>query len=176
MSSPTHSPAHSPTHATTEQEMELTDSLSRTYTGQEMEDAPGLTGLADEFDFGAIGDELGPEARLLTYYGHLLLWLLLWLQVTMAQLGRRTLRARRCSLYCMWSQRSLTDMVTASTVVAACLTPHLWLQPPSPVVAAPLSLCSPTVADALEVRAADVRRNQRRGHGPGGDPAPPGHP
>jgi len=28
---------------------------------QEMEDAPGLTGLADEFDFGAIGDELGPE-------------------------------------------------------------------------------------------------------------------
>jgi len=44
-----------------QQEMELTDSLSRTYTGQEMEDAPGLTGLADEFDFGAIGDELGPE-------------------------------------------------------------------------------------------------------------------
>jgi len=28
---------------------------------QEMEEAPGLTGLADEFDFGAIGDELGPE-------------------------------------------------------------------------------------------------------------------
>jgi len=28
---------------------------------QEMEDAPGLTGLADGFDFGAIGDELGPE-------------------------------------------------------------------------------------------------------------------
>mmetsp|Transcript_64574 Transcript_64574/g.155777 ORF Transcript_64574/g.155777 Transcript_64574/m.155777 type:complete len:301 (-) Transcript_64574:188-1090(-) len=28
---------------------------------QEMEDAPGLSGLADEFDFGAIGDELGPE-------------------------------------------------------------------------------------------------------------------
>ena len=45
------------------QEMELTDSLSRTYTGQEMEDAPGLSGLADEFDFGAIGDELGPEVR-----------------------------------------------------------------------------------------------------------------
>jgi len=44
-----------------QQEMELTDSLSRTYTGQEMEDAPGLSGLADEFDFGAIGDELGPE-------------------------------------------------------------------------------------------------------------------
>jgi len=48
------------------QEMELTDSLSRTNAGQEMEDAPGLTGmaeqgLADEFDFGAIGDELGPE-------------------------------------------------------------------------------------------------------------------
>ena len=64
--------------------MELTDSLSRTYTGQEMEDAPGLTGMADEFDFGAIGDELGPEARLLTYYGHLLLWLLLWLHVTVA--------------------------------------------------------------------------------------------
>ena len=45
------------------QEMELTDSLSRPYTGQEMEDAPGLSGLADEFDFGAIGDELGPEVR-----------------------------------------------------------------------------------------------------------------
>ena len=45
------------------QEMELTDSLSRTYTGQEMEDAPGLSGLADEFDFGAIGDELGAEVR-----------------------------------------------------------------------------------------------------------------
>ena len=42
--------------------MELTDSLSRTYTGQELEEAPALTGLADEFDFGAIGDELGPEA------------------------------------------------------------------------------------------------------------------
>ena len=59
--------------------MELTDSLSRTNAGQEMEDAPGLTGmaeqgLADEFDFGAIGDELGPEAPLhnFTYYGHLL--------------------------------------------------------------------------------------------------------
>ena len=45
--------------------MELTDSLSRASTSQEMEEAPPLTGLAeDEFDFGAIGDELGPEARL----------------------------------------------------------------------------------------------------------------
>ena len=37
--------------------MELTESLSRASTSQEMEEAPPLTGLADdEFDFGAIGD------------------------------------------------------------------------------------------------------------------------
>ena len=64
-----HAPAR--THALTSsptsgQEMELTESLSRASTSQEMEEAPPLTGLADdEFDFGAIGDELGPEVRLL---------------------------------------------------------------------------------------------------------------
>jgi len=50
-----------PTMEELEQQRRL-DDLRR----QEMEDAPGLTGmaeqgLADEFDFGAIGDELGPE-------------------------------------------------------------------------------------------------------------------
>jgi len=44
------------------QEMELTESLSRASTSQEMEEAPPLTGLADdEFDFSAISDEQGPE-------------------------------------------------------------------------------------------------------------------